>query len=148
MLESSLPRRVDAMVTPDSKLPFAPHFTAKALIWKMAELSRGALGNFEMEKLAPVILLESRAAIETSAGLLRNVTDFSWKEEVVAKRDKAVPFSLEDELQKRGAKYSKALLPFSTPVVEDGRLITGQNPGSAEAVGKAVVKALQVAQAA
>ena len=22
--------RVDAMVTPDSKLPFAPHFTAKA----------------------------------------------------------------------------------------------------------------------
>jgi putative intracellular protease/amidase len=28
-------------------------------------------------------------------------------------------------------------------VVEDGRLITGQNPASAEAVGKAVVKKLQ-----
>lgn len=31
----------------------------------------------------------------------KDVTGFSWKEEVLAKRDHAVPFSLEDELQER-----------------------------------------------
>jgi putative intracellular protease/amidase len=61
----------------------------------------------------------------------------------MAKRDQAVPFSLEEELQKRGAKYSKALLPFNSHIVEDGLLVTGQNPGSARAVGKAVVAKLK-----
>lgn len=73
----------------------------------------------------------------------KDITGFSWNEEVIAKRDHAVPFSLEEELQKRGGKYGKALVPFTSHVVEDGRLITGQNPGSAAAVGKAVVAKLQ-----
>ena len=73
----------------------------------------------------------------------KNITGFSWKEEVLAKRDHAVPFSLEDELQKRGAKYSKGLLPYTSHVIEDGRLITGQNPASAKAVGEAVVTKLR-----
>jgi putative intracellular protease/amidase len=73
----------------------------------------------------------------------KNITGFSWSEEVMAKRDQAVPFSLEEELQKRGAKYSKALLPFNSHIVEDGLVITGQNPGSARAVGKAVVAKLK-----
>lgn len=73
----------------------------------------------------------------------KHVTGFSWNEEVMAKRDRAVPFSLEEELRRRGANYSKALLPFNSHVVKDGLLITGQNPGSAHAVGKAVVKKLQ-----
>jgi putative intracellular protease/amidase len=73
----------------------------------------------------------------------KNITGFSWSEEVMAKRDQAVPFSLEEELQKRGAKYSKALLPFNSHIVEDGLLVTGQNPGSARAVGKAVVAKLK-----
>jgi putative intracellular protease/amidase len=71
----------------------------------------------------------------------KNMTGFSWKEEVAAKRDDAVPFSLEDELRKRGAKYSTATLPFASHVVEDGLLISGQNPKSARAVGEAVLKA-------
>jgi putative intracellular protease/amidase len=73
----------------------------------------------------------------------KDVTGFSWTEEVVAKRDHAVPFSLEEELKKRGGKYSKALIPFKSHVVEDGLLITGQNPGSAHAVGQAVVRKLR-----
>jgi len=72
----------------------------------------------------------------------KNLTGYSWKEEILAKRDNAVPFSLEDELQVRGAKYTKAMLPFGSHVVEDGLLITGQNPRSAEDVGKLVVKRL------
>ena len=71
----------------------------------------------------------------------KNMTGFSWKEEVAVKRDDAVPFSLEDELRKRGAKYGTATLPFASHVVEDGLLISGQNPKSARAVGEAVVKA-------
>lgn len=73
----------------------------------------------------------------------KNVTGFSWKEEELAKRDQAVPFDLERELQNRGGNYSKALLPFLPHVVEDGLLITGQNPTSAGGVGQAVAKRLQ-----
>ena len=73
----------------------------------------------------------------------KKVTGFSWNEEVKAGREQAVPYNLEEELQKRGAKYSKAWMAFSSHVVEDGLLITGQNPASAGSVGEAVVKKLK-----
>lgn len=73
----------------------------------------------------------------------KNVTGFSWREEVLAKREKVVPYLLEEELKKRGARYGKTSVPFISHLVEDGLLITGQNPASAEAVGQAVVKKLQ-----
>jgi putative intracellular protease/amidase len=73
----------------------------------------------------------------------KNATGFSWPEEVAAQRADAVPFSLQDALERRGCKYSVADKPFGTHVVTDGRLITGQNPASARAVGEAVVAALQ-----
>lgn len=73
----------------------------------------------------------------------KNLTGFSWPEEEAAQRADAVPFSLQEELEKRGANYSIADKPFDTHVVEDGRLITGQNPGSARAVAEAVVAKLQ-----
>jgi putative intracellular protease/amidase len=73
----------------------------------------------------------------------KDVTGFSWAEEELAKREKAVPYSLEEELKKRGAKYGKSIVPFKSHVVEDGLLVTGQNPASAAAVGEAVVKKLK-----
>ena len=76
----------------------------------------------------------------------KDLTGFSWKEEELAKREKAVPYSLEEELKKRGARYSKASIPFKSYVVEDGLLITGQNPASAGAVGEAVVKRLKASE--
>jgi putative intracellular protease/amidase len=63
----------------------------------------------------------------------KEVTGFSWPEEGLAGREQAVPFNLEEELKKRGAKYSRAEQPFAPYVRGDGRLITGQNPGSARA---------------
>lgn len=72
----------------------------------------------------------------------RKATGFSWLEEKLAKRQDFVPYNLEDEMQKRGADYQKAKLPFTEYVVEDGLLITGQNPTSPKAVGEAVVKRL------
>jgi len=61
-------------------------------------------------------------------------------EEVFAKRDDAVPYNFKEELKKIGAEYSKADKPFEVYVIEDGRLITGQNPGSARAVAEALIK--------
>ncbi|MET7435708.1 type 1 glutamine amidotransferase domain-containing protein [Streptomyces flaveolus] len=75
----------------------------------------------------------------------KKVTGFSWPEEELANRAQAVPYNLQEELKKLGANYSTADEPFATYVVEDGRLITGQNPGSARAVAEAVVKQLSPA---
>jgi putative intracellular protease/amidase len=114
-----------------------------------ADLARLVAEFYEAGKVVsavchgPAGLLEVR--LSSGDWLLqgKRVTGFSWREEIVAKRDQAVPFSLEDELRKRGSTYEKALVPFATHVVEDGRLITGQNPGSAKAVAKAVVENLR-----
>lgn len=70
------------------------------------------------------------------------VTGYSDIEETLAGVAKLVPFSLEDELKRVGATYEKALLPFSSYVRTDRRLITGQNPQSTKAVAKATVAAL------
>ena len=56
--------------------------------------------------------------------------------------DKIVPFELEGALKKAGATFEEAPV-FQNRVVVDGRLITGQNPASATALGEAVGKALQ-----
>ncbi|ACZ83448.1 type 1 glutamine amidotransferase domain-containing protein [Streptosporangium roseum] len=72
----------------------------------------------------------------------KRVTGFSWPEEELADRADAVPYNLQEELQKLGADYRMADRPFEPYVVEDGRLITGQNPGSARGVAEAVVRRL------
>ncbi len=62
----------------------------------------------------------------------RNLTGFSWREEILARVSKLVPYNVEQRIQERGAHYSKALLPFVSNAVVDGNLVTGQNPGSAK----------------
>ena len=91
----------------------------------------------------PCGLLEVKLSDGTYLVNGKDVTGFSWKEEKLANRDKAVPFNLEEELQKRGGRYSKAMMPFGSHVVEDGLLITAQNPKSTKNVGQAVVKKLK-----
>jgi len=53
-----------------------------------------------------------------------------------------VPCLLEDEMKKLGAHYSKGP-DWSSYVKKDGLLITGQNPGSSEAVAKLLLKTLK-----
>ncbi|WP_111859360.1 type 1 glutamine amidotransferase domain-containing protein [Acinetobacter sp. CFCC 10889] len=72
----------------------------------------------------------------------RKVTGFSNREEVLSGMKKQVPFSLEDQLKSKGAKYSEGFLPFTSFVVVDDRIITGQNPQSPREVGEEVVKKL------
>ncbi|WP_164234472.1 type 1 glutamine amidotransferase domain-containing protein [Microbacterium hydrocarbonoxydans] len=72
----------------------------------------------------------------------RRVTGFAWQEEVLAGVEKLVPYNAEEEMKKRGALYEKALLPFVSYAVTDGRLVTGQNPGSAKETAKKVAALL------
>ena len=72
----------------------------------------------------------------------RKATGFAWQEEVLAGIDKLVPYNAEEEMKQRGALYEKALLPFVSYAVNDGRLVTGQNPGSAKETAKKVAAQL------
>ena len=72
----------------------------------------------------------------------RNLTGFSWHEEVLARVDKLVPYNIEAEMKERGALYSKALIPFVSNAVVDGNLVTGQNPGSAKETATKVAELL------
>ncbi|KAI0089152.1 ThiJ/PfpI [Irpex rosettiformis] len=72
----------------------------------------------------------------------REFTGFSNEEEIAVDEVKAVPFLLEDKIKGLGGQYSKAGA-WQAKVVVDGKLITGQNPASAEPIGKAILEALQ-----
>lgn len=62
------------------------------------------------------------------------------EEDAVQRRDK-VPFTCQDKLGERGAKYKEGPA-WSATVAVDGKLITGQNPPAAGPTAEAVVAAL------
>lgn len=84
-------------------------------------------------------LLNTRLSDGTLLVSGRRLTGFSWTEEVLAGVAKKIPYNAEQEMKARGAKYEKALLPFVSKVVVDGRLVTGQNPQSAKATALQVM---------
>jgi len=71
----------------------------------------------------------------------KSFTGFSNTEEEIVDKVKDIPFSLEDKITSLGGKFEKAE-PWQPKVVEDGILITGQNPASAAPIGQAILKAL------
>ncbi len=72
----------------------------------------------------------------------RKLTGFTDAEEATVGLTAVVPFLLETELRASGAAFESA--PSFTPhVVQDGHLITGQNPMSSELVGEAILAALK-----
>jgi|GEM_PF-94313 len=75
----------------------------------------------------------------------KKVNAFTNEEEVAVKLDNIVPFLLENKLIERGAKFEKSGL-WQSHVVTDQRLVTGQNPQSAQAVGEAVLEQLKQQQ--
>ncbi len=89
----------------------------------------------------PAALLNIKLADGSYLIAGKQVTGFSNTEEEQVKLTKVVPFSLQDQLTARGASYSAAT-DWQSKVVVDQRLVTGQNPQSAAAVGKALVTLL------
>ena len=72
----------------------------------------------------------------------RRVTGFSNSEEDAVQLTKVVPFLIEDLFQAQGGLYEKG--PDWAPyLVVDGRLVTGQNPASSEAVAKELISQVQ-----
>ena len=76
----------------------------------------------------------------------RTVTGFANIEETLSGIKSQVPFSLQNGLIKRGANYKQAFIPFTSYVVSDDRIITGQNPQSSKEIAEAVVKRLSTIQ--
>lgn len=76
----------------------------------------------------------------------RTVTGFANIEETLSGIKSQVPFSLQNGLIERGAKYKQAFVPFTSYVVSDDRIITGQNPQSSKEIAEAVIKRLSTIQ--
>jgi putative intracellular protease/amidase len=71
----------------------------------------------------------------------KSVTGFTREEEVDYGTINDIPFLLEEALTRKAARFNK-VQPWGTFVIEDDRVITGQNPASAHAVGEAIVQLL------
>ncbi len=71
----------------------------------------------------------------------KNITGFSNSEEAAVGLTDVVPFLLEDILQQNGGIYSK-VVDWHPYAVEDGLLITGQNPASSKLVAEKLLQQL------
>lgn len=86
--------------------------------------------------LLPITLSNGEALLATKA-----VTGFTREEEVDFGTITDIPFLLEEALARKAKQYSK-VQPWNELVIEDDRVITGQNPTSAHAVGVSLANLL------
>lgn len=91
---------------------------------------------------APGALRHVKTADGNSLIKGRRVTGFSNSEEAGVQLTDVVPFLIEDEFQKLGGKYEKGD-DWASFVIEDGKLVTGQNPASSEAAAEALLAQLK-----
>jgi putative intracellular protease/amidase len=71
----------------------------------------------------------------------KNITGFTTAEEILAGKRKVVPFLNENVAKSHGANFQKKRA-YKEFAIQDDQLITGQNPFSARAVAKLVIKNL------
>ena len=72
----------------------------------------------------------------------KKVTGFTNTEEEAVQLTKVVPFLVEDMLRKNGGIYSKKD-DWAAYAIQDGNLITGQNPASSELVAEKLYESLK-----
>ncbi|ROP59479.1 putative intracellular protease/amidase [Enterobacter sp. BIGb0383] len=120
-------------------------------LWDLAESQRSIslIESFERAGKpigfvchAPGVLRHVKAASGEPLVKGRRVTGFTNGEEAGVELTDVVPFLIEDLFIAQGADYQKGpdWAPF---VIEDGKLITGQNPASSEGVAKALLAMVQ-----
>jgi putative intracellular protease/amidase len=90
---------------------------------------------------APAVLLKARDQNGEPLVKGKQVTGFSNTEEAAVGLTDVVPYLLEDELISKGGAYRK-VEDWHPLAIVDGLIITGQNPGSSEAVAETLVKAI------
>jgi putative intracellular protease/amidase len=71
----------------------------------------------------------------------RKVAGFTNSEEEAVGLTQVVPFLVEDMLKAKGGDYSKGA-DWSSYVLTDGKLVTGQNPASSREAAEALLKLL------
>ncbi|MDJ0600098.1 MAG: type 1 glutamine amidotransferase domain-containing protein [Crocosphaera sp.] len=90
----------------------------------------------------PAGLILAKKADGTPLVAGKKVTSFTNSEETTVGLHEVVPFLLESKLCELGAEFVKTD-DFQEKVVQDGNLITGQNPASSGAVAEAVITSLK-----
>ncbi|WP_299779645.1 type 1 glutamine amidotransferase domain-containing protein [uncultured Formosa sp.] len=90
---------------------------------------------------APAALKGVKNADGTPLVQGKTVTGFSNSEEAAVQLTDVVPFLVEDMLKENGGTYSKGD-DWSVHVLQDGNLITGQNPASSELVAEKLLSSL------
>jgi putative intracellular protease/amidase len=83
--------------------------------------------------LLPITLSNGEKLLAT-----KSVTGFTREEEIDFGTIDKIPFLLEESLTRSAARFNK-VQPWQEFVIQDQGVITGQNPTSAHAVGKAIV---------
>jgi len=140
-LSSVDPAKFEAVVVPGGHGPLFDLANDKTLA--------GILTDFDSENKIIAAVCHGPAALTgavTRGGKAlaagRKMTSFTTKEETLSGLDKEVPFILEEKLKEQGADFLEGD-PWSSHVVTDGNLITGQNPQSSAAFAEAVLNALR-----
>ena len=86
--------------------------------------------------LLPIVLSNGETLLSS-----KSVTGFTREEEIDFGTINDIPFLLEESLARGAARFNK-VQPWQELVIADERVITGQNPASAHAVGVAIVEHL------
>ena len=90
---------------------------------------------------APAVLLNAKDENGEPLVKGKQVTGFSNSEEAAVELTDIVPYLVEDQLISMGGLYQKVDV-WKPLAVVDGLIITGQNPGSSDAVAEALVNAI------
>lgn len=117
-------------------LPHSAEMT-RVVRWILESATPLAVVCHGQSALLPLRDSEGRWALEGY-----RMTSFSHNEELVTDMSGQLPFVLQVELERLGAKYSKADKIWGSCVVTDRNLITGQNPYSSTAIAQALVDRL------
>ena len=120
------------------------------VLWDLVESedSKKLIENFYQQNKpisfvchAPAVLKNTKDTDGNPLVKDKKVTGFTNQEEDAVQLTEVVPFLLEDMLIENGGIYSK-IEDWQPYAVEDGLLITGQNPASSEKVAKLLIQKL------
>lgn len=92
---------------------------------------------------APAVLRDAKKPTGEPLAQGLNVTGFTDAEDAELDMTRHLLFSLERALTSNGANFKRSDRNWSPNVVEDGPLITGQNPASAAPIADALVTRIQ-----
>lgn len=94
---------------------------------------------------APGILKNAKAADGQPIVKGRSVTGFTNSEEAAVHLVDVVPYLVEDALKAQGANFLVAA-DWTVHAIQDGLLVTGQNPGSSRLAARALLDALSTGE--